>query len=319
MTIEHPEASHKQYTEWNYSAVLSNSGATPDTWNYYPRVTIDPTMAGLVPWFVDVDPETWACDPGRLADELARAPAPVGAVMPVAPFGSPLDVAAWTAFGSRHRLAVVIDAAAGFDALVPGAAPSVVSLHATKVIGAGEGGFIITSDESFIRAARMRANFGFAGSRLAQAAACNAKLSEYHAAVGLAGLDEWELARAEWREAAVAWRRALAGDNRISLQHGFGDAWVSSTCLLNFARPVADAVEQAFAKREIETRRWWGSGAHDHPATASFPRTALPVTDVLARSTLAAPFYRDISATEINRAAEVVFAAVEAGASGASR
>jgi hypothetical protein len=42
-------------------------------------------MAGLVPYFVDVEPETWAIDANKLADDLARAPAPIGAVMPVAP------------------------------------------------------------------------------------------------------------------------------------------------------------------------------------------------------------------------------------------
>ena len=98
-------------------------------------------MAGLVPSFVDVDPETWALDPDKLLEELARAPAPVGAIMPVMPFGLPLDMPAWESLRSRTGLAVVIDAAAGVDFVVPSAVPSVVSLHATKALGTGEGGF----------------------------------------------------------------------------------------------------------------------------------------------------------------------------------
>jgi dTDP-4-amino-4,6-dideoxygalactose transaminase len=131
-------------------------------------------MAGLVPYFVDVDPETWALDANKLADELARAPAPVGAVMPVVPFGAPLNMTSWETFRSRTGLAVVIDAAAAFDALIPGAIPSVVSLHATKALGIGEGGFVVSTDASVRNAVRMRSNFGFAGSRQAQAAAFNA-------------------------------------------------------------------------------------------------------------------------------------------------
>jgi dTDP-4-amino-4,6-dideoxygalactose transaminase len=165
--------------------------------------------AGLVPYFVDVDPETWTLDPNRLFAELSRAPAPVGAVMPVMPFGLPLDMSAWEAFRSRTGIAVVIDAAAGFDSLVPSAVPSVVSLHATKVLGAGEGGFVISTDPAIRHAVRTRANFGFDGSRQAQAQAFNAKLSEYHAAVGHASLDEWDQARTEWSNAAKAYRRAL--------------------------------------------------------------------------------------------------------------
>lgn len=270
-------------------------------------------MAGLVPYFVDVNPETWALDASKLLDEITRAPAPVGAIMPVMPFGSPLDIPAWEAFRSRTGLAVVIDAAAAFDSLVPSAVPSVVSLHATKALGTGEGGFVISTDASIRRAVRMRANFGFAGSRQAQAAAFNAKLSEYQAAVGHAALDEWGQARAEWSCAANVYRRALRGSNHVRLQQGFGETWISSTCLLSFVQPAADRIEQSLANGGIETRRWWGTGAHAHPATASFPRAAVPVTDTLARSTLAAPFYRDINATEIGRVAEVVLAAAEAG------
>jgi len=269
-------------------------------------------MAGLVPYFVDVDPETCALDASKLLDAITRAPAPVGAIMPVMPFGLPLDIAAWEMFRSRTGLAVVIDAAAGFDSLVPSAVPSVVSLHATKVLGTGEGGFVISTDAAIRRAVRMRANFGFEGSRQAQAAAFNAKLSEYQAAVGHAALDEWDQTRAEWSNAANAYRRALRGSNHVRLQQGFGETWISSTCLLSFDQPAAARIEQALADGGIETRRWWGNGAHAHPATASFPRTALPVTEALARSTLAVPFYSDIGAAEISGIAEVVFATAEA-------
>ena len=269
-------------------------------------------MAGLVPYFVDVDPVTWALDADRVVDGLARAPAPVGAVMPVMPFGLPLDLSIWDAFRSRTGLAVVIDAAAGFDALVPGAVPAVVSLHATKVLGAGEGGFVISTDPAIRHAAYMRANFGFHGSREAQAVAFNAKLSEYHAAVAHAALDEWEQTRAEWNGAAAAYRNALGGSNQICLQQGFGETWISSTCVLNIGSAAVERIVKSLADNGVETRRWWGNGAHLHPATKEFPRTAVPVTETLARSTLAVPFSRDISATEISRVAEAVLSGAEA-------
>jgi dTDP-4-amino-4,6-dideoxygalactose transaminase len=268
-------------------------------------------IAGLVPYFIEVEVETGALDAEKLVDALAQAPAPIGAVMPVMPFGMPLDIVKWDAFRSRTGVAVVIDAAAAFDSLIPGSVPSVVSLHATKVLGVGEGGFVVSTDASLTRAVRMRANFGFQGSRQARAVAFNAKLSEYHGAVGHAALDEWEQTREEWNDAARGYRRALDGTDRVSLQRGFGEAWVGSTCLLGFDRPIADRIEEALALFDIDTRRWWGAGAHTHPATASYPRMPLPATDELARSTLAVPIYRDIGAAEIGRVADVVLAAAD--------
>src|SRR5262249_18402079 len=127
--------------------------------------------------------------------------------------------------------------------------------------------------------------------------------------VGHAALDEWDRTRAQWSDGAKAYRTALGSSDQVCLQQGFGDTWVTSTCLLKFVRPVVDRVERSLGDRDIETRRWWGTGAHDHPAPASFPRTALPTTDALARSTLAVPFSRDISAAEIGQVAEVVLTA----------
>jgi dTDP-4-amino-4,6-dideoxygalactose transaminase len=266
------------------------------------------TQAGLIPYFVDVDPVTWALDPETLASEIARAPGKVGAVMPVAPFGQPIDVSLWDQFQARTGLAVVIDAAAGFDSLVPGRVPSVVSLHATKVLGIGEGGCIVSSEVDLIKDLRARANFGFFQSRESRVSATNAKLSEYHAAVGLAAFDEWDVARAEWVAIAEAYGSAFAGLNRVRLQSGFGTSWVSATCVVEIADAGAERVEQALAAQKIETRRWWGYGAHDHPATRHMPRTALPATEGLVRSTIGLPFYRDLDRGVIGRIAECVHA-----------
>lgn len=264
------------------------------------------TQAGLVPYFVDVDPGTWALDPETLANELARAPGKVSAVMPVAPFGQPVDVSLWDAFQARTGLAVVIDAAAGFDSLTPARVPSVVSLHATKVLGIGEGGCIVSHDSELINDLRARANFGFFRSRESRMSSTNAKLSEYHAAVGLAALDEWDAARAEWAAVAEAYGNALSGLNRVRLQEGFGTSWVAATCVVDIANSGAERVERALSEANIETRRWWGFGAHHHPATLDMPRSALTATEGLVRSTLGLPFYRDLDRGAIARVVECV-------------
>jgi dTDP-4-amino-4,6-dideoxygalactose transaminase len=267
------------------------------------------TMAGLIPYFVDVDAENWAADPGSVAEIIAGAPGSVGSVMPVVPFGRPIDIAAWDRFRSRTGLPVVIDAAAGFDAITPGEVPAVVSLHATKVFGVGEGGFVMSADTSIIDDIRTRSNFGFAGTREAAKPAANAKLSEYHAAVGLAALDEWADVRSEWMAVAQAYRKALPESNRLRFQEGFGLSWITSTCVMSLVDAGAARAESILAEAGIETRRWWGQGAHSHPATVEFPRAPLSVTETLARTTIAIPFFRDLGSGEIGRITEAVHAA----------
>ena len=263
-------------------------------------------IAGLVPFFVDVDRATWALDPNSVAGIIERTPAEVGAVMPIVPFGRPIDVAAWDAFRRKTRLPVVIDAAAGFDSLLPTGTPAVVSLHATKALGCGEGSFVLCTDPSVIRGIRTRANFGFDGKRQAVVPALNAKLSEYHAAVANAALDEWTSARADWLTVGRAYRDRLAENAGVRLQAGFGESWVSSVCVLDLAGRDADSVENTLRKAGIETRRWWGDGAHAQPSTLQFPKTALPITERLARSTIAVPLFRDMTIADIERIVDCV-------------
>jgi len=86
-----------------------------------------------------------------------------------------------------------------FLALNPrGRVPVVVSLHATKALGIGEGGFVASTDHALIGAVARCCNFGFLGSRETRVPAFNAKMSEVHAAVGLAALDGWPRTRGEF-------------------------------------------------------------------------------------------------------------------------
>src|SRR5262245_45001671 len=64
-------------------------------------------LAGLVPWIVDVDLKTWALEPAAARQLLCHAPGPVAAVMPVSPFGQPIDCEVWESFRNETSVAVV--------------------------------------------------------------------------------------------------------------------------------------------------------------------------------------------------------------------
>ena len=94
--------------------------------------------AGLKPHFLDVDPRSWGLGPEVATRALEQVP-DVSAILPVAPFGAPVDVAPWEALTRASHIPVLIDAAAAFDGQQIGTTPVVISLHATKILGAGEG------------------------------------------------------------------------------------------------------------------------------------------------------------------------------------
>ena len=172
-------------------------------------------QCGYQPYFADVDPESWALQP----DDALRCAAldQVGLVIPVAPFGRPVPQATWDEFQARTGIPVVIDGAASFEGLIEaserclGRIPVALSFHATKSFATGEGGCVALNDVTKGERVTQALNFGFRVGRDSEIAHINGKLSEYHAAVGLAALDCWPETHASMRAVADAYRDELSG------------------------------------------------------------------------------------------------------------
>jgi dTDP-4-amino-4,6-dideoxygalactose transaminase len=271
--------------------------------------------AGLIPWFHDVLRSTWALDPGAVRETLKHLAGKVGAVIAVSPFGAPLELAPWRDVEEQTGIPVVVDAAAGFDTAVAGPIPQVVSLHATKILGAGEGGFVATADPELRLRLAACCNFGFLNARSAVSPALNAKMSEYHAAVALAALAAWPATRAlhariaGWYQKALARceiaRCEIARCEAVSLQPGYGSGWATGTTNVILPRP-AEAVARQLRRAGIETRAWWGQGCHVQPAFADCPRGPLPVTEELGASVLGLPHFPDMRERDVERVAEAL-------------
>ncbi len=257
--------------------------------------------AGLIPFFHDVDRQTWALNPDQIRETLSRMSSRVGAVIAVSPFGAPLDIVAWETFQDRCGIPVLVDAAAGFDTLRATRIPSVVSLHATKILAAGEGGFVTTTDALLLERIRSCSNFGFCGFRNALWPAVNSKMSEYHAAVALADLYRWPTTRLKQARIHAWYRQALEHLDGVSLQPAYGDAWVGGTTNVLLASSTGTKVSHQLLRHGIETRSWWGLGCHLQPAFADCPRSDLSVTEEIAPRVLGLPHFRDIEEADVYR------------------
>lgn len=262
--------------------------------------------AGLTPWFVDVDEETWALEVGAVRDVLSHAEGRVAAAVPVSPFGAPIDGSVWEAFREETGIAVVLDMAHAFDSCDIGHAPSVVSLHATKVFGVGEGGLVATRDRELATRIRRSSNYGLETGARATSSGTNAKMSEYAAAVGLAGMDRWPEHRAVYRALAESYRDRLEARSDVRLSPSFGNGWTGSTCNVRVDWCEAGALIEALGEKGIEARKWWGDGCHRHPAYAHLPRASLPVTEALASAVVGLPFYPGLSDDEMDYVCETL-------------
>jgi dTDP-4-amino-4,6-dideoxygalactose transaminase len=262
--------------------------------------------AGLIPYFLDVDPQTWMLDPDRVRIAVSRLNGSVGAVIIVSPFAAPVDHTAWESFRQETGVPVVVDAAAGFDTAPACRLPSMVSLHATKIVGAGEGAFVLTTDAELRQRIEASANFGFQGSRSSSTIALNAKMSEYHAAVALTSVEQWPQSRPR-HVAIMRWyREGIDSVRGVDLPPGYAErpwssigGWVTGTTSVILPDGMLARVCRALTEQGIETRQWWAQGCHEQPAFRGCPRDPLPVTGSLGRRVLGLPHFPGMSREQV--------------------
>jgi dTDP-4-amino-4,6-dideoxygalactose transaminase len=265
-----------------------------------------PITVGLKPYFVDVEEDSWTLDPASVKQSLKYIPGKIGAVIVVAPFGRPVNVREWDQFTKETGIAVVIDAAAAFDSVLKfenarlGNTPVIVSMHATKTFGMGEGAFVISQDKQLMHHVRQLSNYGFTASREIFLPGLNSKLSEYAAAVGLAALEEWEEKRQNWQNVTSYYLEAFkaTGCDKI-ISHRLSSDWVNSTCNIRIPEGYnPNNIIEQLSQFGIEARRWW-TGCHRMKAYENCSRFALPITEKLCDSVIAIPFSVDMTKDEV--------------------
>jgi dTDP-4-amino-4,6-dideoxygalactose transaminase len=257
--------------------------------------------AGLEPVFCDVDARSWLLTP-EIARRALRS-AQAAAVMPVTTYGHPQPAAPWDQFAVETGCPVVIDAAGAYgNQSGPSAACQVFSLHATKSLGAGEGGFALSTDAALLARIRRLSNFGIdVSTGDVEDAGTNAKLSEYHAAAALASLDGWEARRARRVALHRRYLAALAAHcPSVALQERDAGGVYSILPVLLPEKRDAREVARRLAAEGIETRRWYCPTLERHPAFRGCALAGpLEVCASLNDRLLALPFHVQLEDAEI--------------------
>lgn len=271
---------------------------------------------GARPVLVDVQANTYSVDTQKLETRLTPN---TRAIIPVHAFGLSADMDPVMDFARRHGLAVIEDAACALGASYYGRHCGTIghtgcfSFHPRKSITTGEGGMIVTDDESLAERIRLLRNHGGlrAGAYLEfEAAGFNYRLSDLQAAVGVAqmGKFDWVLER----------KRALAGQLTGLLRRvkgvtppiepaGYLHTYQSYVVMLDSAID-RDEVIAAMRRREVETTL----GTYALHAQPFFQRTYgyaagdLPGSYHVFRQSLTLPLYPQMNAEDPERVVEAL-------------
>jgi dTDP-4-amino-4,6-dideoxygalactose transaminase len=272
---------------------------SPVDYFYCPSFTFPGSALGLLHGgkkivFVDIDARTWDINTKGIPTSNSSG------LQVVLPFGDQPNFDKFKNF--KH---IIFDAAASIGNPnlnlnhLEENWVAVFSLHATKVLGIGEGGLVVFGNEIDAEKFRKYINFGFFGDRNSEILGNNLKLSEYSAAIGHATLDNIKLEFNEWgisRLLTSELESKIVFNSFSKRILGHNPYWI-----LNFdSEALTNTVERILNQMKIGNRRWWSKGLHAMKAFAKIPiLNDLENSNKVARTYLGLPFYRNMNATHM--------------------
>lgn len=270
---------------------------------------------GAKPVFVDIEPDTFNIDPTKIEAAITSR---TKAIMPVHLYGNPADMRAIMEIANRHNLAVIEDAAQAHGATAYGQAAGsfgtgCFSFYPTKNMTSGEGGMITTDDDDLAELARLLRAHGARERYKHEILAFNFRMTDIHAAIGLAQMRKIE-----------GWNRQRR-HNAARLTDLLGDAVVTPT-----TRAWAEHVFHQYTVRipggrgDIATHlaeRGVGSGVHYPIPIHRQPHyrgmgysDSLPVAETAAEGVISLPVHPGLTDADLETVAATVRALAEAGA-----
>lgn len=149
---------------------------------------------GCTPVFCDIEPETLNIDASLIEDLITDKTV---AIMPVHVFGNPCAVDEIEQIARKHNLKVIYDAAHAVGSTYNNRSVlecgdvSATSLHGTKIFNTAEGGGLVSTNRNLVEKFKQIRFFGHDENKDVVTDGFNGKMTEIHAALGLASMKNY--------------------------------------------------------------------------------------------------------------------------------
>ncbi len=280
---------------------------------------------GATPVFAEVDPLTFNMDPAAV--EAAITPR-TKAILIVDIFGYPADVPALVEIAERHGLGIVEDACQSIDGDYDGKKlgtfghPAVYGFYANKQLTTAEGGVILTDSDALYSELKSLTNQGrsddgawLVHSRLG----FNYRLSDVHAAIGIAQLERLDWMQNARTRIAARYQQHMAGTPGVTPMY---EGPQRRSWFVYAPRLDADlARDRIIGRLEAEgvSAKPYLPCIHLQPyyrEAHGYGPGEFPVTEAISASTIALPFFCEMTDDQIDRVCDAMARAIDAERAG---
>jgi len=273
------------------------------------------TYLGATPVLVDILPDSWCLDPGRV--EAAIGPR-TKAIVAVHLYGNLCDMDALVDVGRRHGVPVIEDAAEAIGSRWRDRAAGSIgrfgtfSFHGTKTVTTGEGGMFVTDDDALYERVLTLSNHGRSAAQTRQfwpdTVGFKYKMSNVEAAIGCGQMERIDQLVAAKRRILAAYRRRLAGlPVRMNPEPTgtVNGAWMPTAVVAEGVPFDREALLAEFKAADIDGRVFfWPLSGLAMPARLG-PGGA-PVAAAIHRRAINLPSYHDLDDAGIDRVCRVL-------------
>ncbi|NMB54012.1 MAG: DegT/DnrJ/EryC1/StrS aminotransferase family protein [Leptolinea sp.] len=265
-------------------------------------------FTGGRPVFVDIDPRTFNLN----VDQIEAAITPrTKAILPVHLFGLCCDMDRIMSIAKKHNLVVIEDACQSHGATYKGKkagsfGTGTFSLYPTKNITSGEGGMITTSDDAIDEACRVIRNHGMRKRYYHDELGFNFRMTDMHAAIGLAQISKLEKFNKKRQENAAYYDKNLKGVITPFVPDGCGHIYHQYT--VRVPNGKRDALRAYLAEHEIGSEVYYPVPIHKQSFYIKEYgyNISLPETEKAANEVLSIPVHPGITAEDREKVANTI-------------
>lgn len=267
---------------------------------------------GAKPVFVDVDAQTWNIDVRRIS--AAITPKARG-ILPVDVFGLPADMDPIRALATKHHLRVIEDSCEALGATYKGRKAGtlgdvgVFGFYPNKQVTTGEGGMVVTDDETIHKLIVSMRNQGRGedGAWLGHARlGYNFRLSDINCGLGIAQMNRVDEILANRSRVAGWYLERLHDESRIQLQRIPPECHISWFVMVaklsdNYTRVDRDRLLERLRAQGIACSNYF-TPVHLQPFMVEqfgYRPGDFPVCESLSDRTVALPFHGQLKEAEV--------------------
>jgi perosamine synthetase len=268
--------------------------------------------------FADIDPQTLNLDIEKTAAAITPR---TKAIVAVDTFGNPGGMVELEQLAQKHELILIEDSCEGFGgqfgdrAIGSFGRAGVFAFYPNKQITTGEGGMIVTDDDSFASLCRSLRNQGRDGmSWLAhQRLGYNYRLSEIAAALGIAQMKRLDEILENRRRVAQRYMERLMTNRHLILPTLLDETRMS---WFVFVVRLNDLFEPGDRDQIIRELRSEGIGCNNYfppihlqpyiVESGGFKAGDFPICEYVSARTLAVPFFTRMTQRQIERVCEIL-------------